>query len=78
MDAFSSKKEAELAKLKFAHPDVDQIKSSPEWKAWIKSQPQDIQDWVFKKIDATLAGKAIELFKKEQTINTQNQEKQTK
>ncbi len=66
------KKEAELAKIKLVHPDIDNIKDSKEFKDWVKEQPDEIKDWLFKKIDSKLWSKAIDLFKKENKVDTSN------
>ena len=64
------KREAESG-LREAHPDFEDIRGSEEFHSWAKEQPEQIQDWIYKNsIDAKLAGKAIDLYKLEQGINT--------
>lgn len=54
--------EAELAK---AHPDYQELRSSPVFHKWVQEQPDEIQSWLYKSLDPRLATKAINLFKKE-------------
>lgn len=56
-------------KLMKLHPDFNEITSSGEFHDWASSQPKQIQDWVYKNgTDASLASRAIDLFKKDQGI----------
>jgi hypothetical protein len=64
------RREAE-AGLKQAHPDFEDIRGSDEFHGWAKEQPEQIQDWVYKNsLDATLASKAITLYKLENGLTT--------
>lgn len=68
-EAKVARKEAEMS-LQKAHPDFAQIRESTEFHTWAKSQPQAIQDWVYKNPnDVSLAIKAIDIYKSE-TGNT--------
>lgn len=52
------------------HSDWDQIKDSPEFHDWLNEQPKDIQNWIYGKIDADLASKAVKLYKTEKGVKT--------
>lgn len=54
--------EAQLAK---SHPDYKDLRQSPVFHKWVQEQPQEIQNWLYKSIDPSLASKAITLFKRE-------------
>jgi len=58
-------RDAEKAALLQIHPDAESIKKDPKFKEWAKSQPQEIQNWLFKSLDHKLTAKAINLFKLE-------------
>ena len=48
------------------HPDFDNIKNSDDFHGWAKSQPQSIQDWIYKNSnDADLASRALDLYKRD-------------
>ena len=48
------------------HPDFEEIKNSDEFHLWAKSQPQSIQDWVYKNSsDGDLASRALDLYKRD-------------
>ena len=58
-------REAEQA-IRDQHPDYDEIRGDPQFHAWAKEQPEDIQRWVYQNPDnVALASKAINLFKME-------------
>ncbi|MDB4312180.1 hypothetical protein N9937_01995 [bacterium] len=57
-----AKKEASV-KLKELQPDFETIKEMEEFHEWIPKQPQQIQDWLYRSLDANLASRAIEMFK---------------
>jgi NADH:ubiquinone oxidoreductase subunit len=65
---------AAFAELKKYHPDFEAIKNSQEFQNWAENQPAEIQEWLFKRVDAKLAARAIDLFKSEyqrsQSANT--------
>ena len=66
------KRESELIhrdaekRLMEKHPDFDNIKNSDDFHGWAKSQPQSIQDWIYKNSnDADLASRALDLYKRD-------------
>jgi len=53
------------------HPDFEDIKNSDDFHDWAKSQPNSIQDWVYKNTDdADLASRALDLFKRDIGLDT--------
>ena len=59
------KREAEKD-LREKHPDFDEIRNSDEFQDWANLQPEAIKDWIFNNPnDATLASRALDLFKKD-------------
>ena len=64
--------------LKDRHPDFEDLRGSDEFHEWAKSQPEQIQDWIYNNPDnVTLASKAIDLYKLENGITqTKSQPKQ--
>ena len=59
------RKDAEK-RLMDRHPDFEDIRNSDDFHNWAESQPQSIQDWVYKNADdADLASRAIDLFKRD-------------
>ena len=59
------RKDAEK-RLMEKHPDFEDIKNSDDFHDWAKSQPNSIQNWVYKNTDdADLASRALDLFKKD-------------
>lgn len=57
------KAKAELLKL---HPDFEEIVNTDEFHEWAKSQPSQIQDWVYRNgSNAKLAARAMDLYKKD-------------
>lgn len=51
------------------HPDFEELRNSDEFHAWAESQPEEIKDWIYNNPNnASLASKAIDLFKLENGI----------
>jgi len=78
------KQEAEKD-LREKHPDFDEIRNSDEFQDWADLQPESIKDWIFNNpSDATLASRALDLFKKDiglevqQVTQPQSNSRQTK
>ena len=78
------KREAEKD-LREKHPDFDEIRNSDEFHEWAELQPEAIKDWIFNNpSDATLASRALDLFKKDiglevqQVTQPKSNSKQTK
>ena len=73
------KREAETY-LRNRHPDFEEIRGDDNFHNWAKEQPDEIQEWVYKNPDnATLASKAIDLYKMDNGIHTgpQRRERRT-
>ena len=52
--------------LREKHPDFDNIRNSDDFQEWAELQPESIKDWIFyNPDDATLASRALDLFKKD-------------
>jgi len=65
------KREAEKD-LRETHPDFDEIRNSDEFHDWAELQPESIKDWIFNNPnDATLASRALDLFKKDIGLEVQ-------
>ena len=71
--------------LREKHPDFDEIRNSDEFQEWANLQPESIKDWIFNNpSDATLASRALDLFKKDiglevqQVTQPKSNSKQTK
>jgi len=65
------KQEAEKD-LREKHPDFDEIRNSDEFQEWANLQPESIKDWIFNNSsDATLASRALDLFKKDIGLEVQ-------
>jgi len=71
LDAMQSR-EADILKreaekdLISKHPDFSTIRESDEFHSWAESQPEEIKDWIYNNPNnASLASKAIDLFKLE-------------
>ena len=65
------KQEAEKD-LREKHPDFDEIRDSDEFQDWANLQPESIKDWIFNNpSDATLASRALDLFKKDIGLEVQ-------
>ena len=51
------------------HPDFEDLRNSDQFHAWAESQPEEIKDWIYNNPNnASLASKAIDLFKVENGI----------
>ena len=77
------RKDAET-NLREKHPDFDEIRNSDDFQEWANLQPESIKDWIFNNPDdATLASRALDLFKKDiglevpQSIQPKSNSKQT-
>ncbi len=77
------RKDAET-NLREKHPDFDEIRNSDDFQEWANLQPEAIKDWIFNNPDdATLASRALDLFKKDiglevpQGIQPKSNSKQT-
>ena len=58
--------------LREKHPDFDEIRNSDEFQDWADLQPESIKDWIFNNpSDATLASRALDLFKKDIGLDVQ-------
>jgi hypothetical protein len=58
--------------LREKHPDFDEIRNSDEFQEWAELQPESIKDWIFNNpSDATLASRALDLFKKDIGLDVQ-------
>jgi hypothetical protein len=71
--------------LREKHPDFDEIRNSDDFQEWAELQPESIKDWIFNNpSDATLASRALDLFKKDiglevqQVTQLKSNSKQTK
>ena len=62
------KREAEKD-LVTKHPDFEELRNSDEFHTWAEAQPEEIKDWIYNNPNnASLASKAIDLFKLENGI----------
>lgn len=69
-----SRKEAET-RLSKLHPDFTEIRESDEFHGWAESQPEQIKGWIYgNNADATLASRAIDLFKQDTGKSRQQSE----
>jgi hypothetical protein len=58
------------------HPDFEEIRNDDEFHSWAKSQPQSIQNWIYKNNnDGYLASRALDLYKKDSGITTSSKTK---
>ena len=58
--------------LREKHPDFDDIRNSDDFQEWANLQPESIKDWIFNNPDdATLASRALDLFKKDIGLDVQ-------
>jgi hypothetical protein len=72
------RKEAETTLME-RHPDFGAIRDSDEFHEWAETQPEQIQDWVYRNPDnVALASKAIDLFKLETGTGQSQIKKQSK
>jgi len=75
-----SREKAEVELLKI-HPDYQEIRSKDEFHEWATKQDPVIQDWLYEnKANASLAGRAIDLYKMDKGIGkySNKQEKDIK
>ena len=74
MNESISRKEAET-RLSRLHPDFTEIRESDEFHGWAESQPEQIKGWIYgNNADATLASRAIDLFKQDTGKSKQKSE----
>jgi len=67
-EAMIARKEAEN-KLRERHPDFEDIRGDDEFHQWAKTQPEEIQRWIYKNQDnVSLASRAIDFYKMEKGI----------
>ncbi len=72
------RKEAEI-ELFDKHPDFADIRESEDFHEWAKSQPEDIQAWVYNNPhNVSLAGRAIDLFKQDTGLGSVTKKQQMK
>ena len=65
-EALMQKAQLQLEKL---HPDFNEISLSDDFHDWAKIQPAIIQEWIYDNpTDASLAARAIDLYKKDKGI----------
>jgi len=77
-EADITRKEAE-AELMSRHPDFNEIRGDDNFHEWAKSQPEEIQDWIYNNPNnATLASRAIDLYKLESGIPQSKTSKQSR
>ena len=61
--------------LKAKHPDFDDVRNSDDFHDWAKSQPESIQNWIYKNSDdPEAASRAIDLFKSDMGITSKEQQ----
>ena len=64
------RKDAEK-RLRDNHPDFDDIRNSEDFHTWAKAQPESIQSWIYNNTgDADLAGRALDLFKRDMGVDS--------
>ena len=78
-EAAALRREAE-SELYNKHPDFSELRDSDDFHTWAKTQPEDIQAWVYNNPNNVgLASRAIDLFKQDMGLasneKTQTQEK---
>ncbi len=77
-EARALRKEAETD-LVTRHPDFAEIRESDEFHNWAKTQPDDIQAWVYNNPhNVGLASRAIDLFKQDMGIASQGKRQTNK
>ena len=68
-EAMISRREAET-KLRERHPDFEDIRGDEGFHEWAKSQPDEIQNWIYNNPNNVgLASRAIDIYKMERGIN---------
>jgi hypothetical protein len=61
--------------LKAKHPDFDDVRNSDDFHDWAKSQPESIQNWIYKNSnDPEAASRAIDLFKSDMGLTSKQQQ----
>ena len=61
--------------LKAKHPDFDDVRNSDDFHDWAKSQPESIQNWIYKNSDdPEAASRAIDLFNSDMGITSKQQQ----
>jgi hypothetical protein len=61
--------------LKARHPDFDDVRNSDDFHDWAKSQPESIQNWIYKNSnDPEAASRAIDLFKSDMGLTSKQQQ----
>ena len=77
-ESVSNRRAAEQELLN-VHPDFKAIRDSEDFHDWARVQPEAIQDWIYKNTgDASLAGRAIELYKLDAGISNKPTEAKSK
>ncbi len=77
-ESVSNRRAAEQELLN-VHPDFKTIRDSEDFHDWARVQPEAIQDWIYKNTgDASLAGRAIELYKLDAGISNKPTEAKSK
>ena len=76
-EAEMSKRDAEMA-LRERHPDFEDIRGDDNFHEWAKTQPEDIQRWIYNNPDnVALASRAIDLYKMENNIAIKKSSRQS-
>jgi len=66
------------SKLIQNHPDFEDIRNSDDFHSWAKSQPESIQDWIYKNAnDGDLASRALDLYKRDMGITNKARKPKT-
>lgn len=74
-EAMIARREAET-KLRERHPDFEDIRGNDGFHDWAKSQPEEIQNWIYNNPDNVgLASRAIDFYKMEMGLNINDQPK---
>ena len=61
------------------HPDYSELRNSDAFHSWAEKQPEEIQDWIYNNPNnASLASKAIDLFKMESGITEPSNQQNAK
>lgn len=72
-EAMISRREAET-KLRERHPDFEDIRGDEGFHEWAKSQPDEIQNWIYNNPNNVgLASRAIDFYKMEMGMNINQQ-----
>lgn len=74
-EAMIARREAET-KLRERHPDFEDIRGDDGFHDWAKSQPEEIQNWIYNNPDNVgLASRAIDFYKMEMGMSINDQPK---